>query len=573
MSDDYIFGDDDDGNDFDMDGGQESSDGYSLSQQSNDTSGVRLGKGIAGASGSNKFYSLTSAEVMSQYIEPLAHKVANPLCLSQASAIFLLADNQWSDEKSITKYFEDEVKACKKAGLTPCPADAATASKKAAKTYACKVCFDTQDETMPGYALGCGHGVCEECWKNYFEAQLSGRGDRAWFSVCPDHGCKLPAAPVYDQFNEVASPPASSSSAATPSVSCSSIATCKSSSSSSPTLSSTTTTTTVIRTAPGTSSDANLTGSMSSLQASLSQSYKSRFEDRLVKLYTTNNSHMFTHCSNPTCDRYIYCGPARSTLPPRATGNVVKCTCNQQTCVRCENSNHLPATCENMKDWDSKEQADAANANWILANTKQCPNPKCRKAIEKNQGCNHMTCSQCRNEFCWICLGDWARHGSSYYACNKRADDPGRDSAANELERYIHYYTRYRNHEKSKALDGVTLTKARAKVEAMVRSGTARLHDADFWEKTAFTLMAARRTLAFSYVYAYYLPVKTEREKGAKELFEFQQGQLEHATEMLSEFVIASNTGEVSAQEVVARMSVAQQMLKNLEEGCMSEKK
>lgn len=233
--------------------------------------------------------------------------------------------------------------------------------------------------------------------------------------------------------------------------------------------------------------------------------------------------------------------------------------------------NHMPATCENMKEWDSKEQADAANANWILANTKQCPNAKCKKTIEKNQGCNHMRCAQCGHDFCWICLGNWSAHGSNYYSCNKRVEIEGRDAAANEIERYIHYYTRYRNHDKSKALDGLTLTKARAKMEAMVRCGSARLHDADFWEKTALTLMAARRTLAFSYVYAFYLPTKTEMEKGAKELFEFQQGQLEHATETLSEFVTASNSGQVSAQEVVTKMSVAQQMLKNLEEGCMKQ--
>lgn len=33
-------------------------------------------------------------------------------------------------------------------------------------------------------------------------------------------------------------------------------------------------------------------------------------------------------------------------------------------------------------------------------------------AIEKNGGCNHMSCKSCTWEFCWVCLGSWS--GSHY---------------------------------------------------------------------------------------------------------------------------------------------------------------
>lgn len=50
--------------------------------------------------------------------------------------------------------------------------------------------------------------------------------------------------------------------------------------------------------------------------------------------------------------------------------------------------------CATVHRWVLKNSAESENLNWILAHTKQCP--KCKRPIEKNQGCMHMTCSQCR---------------------------------------------------------------------------------------------------------------------------------------------------------------------------------
>jgi len=87
---------------------------------------------------------------------------------------------------------------------------------------------------------------------------------------------------------------------------------------------------------------------------------------------------------------------------------------------QCNHAAPLQVDCQTVGMWLRKNSAESENANWILANTKPCP--KCKRPIEKNQGCMHMVCSQCRSEFCWLCLGNWAEHGErtgGYYSCNR----------------------------------------------------------------------------------------------------------------------------------------------------------
>ena len=131
-------------------------------------------------------------------------------------------------------------------------------------------------------------------------------------------------------------------------------------------------------------------------------------------------------CPGAGCDKIVRSGAACTS---------VKCTvanggCGAAFCVRCGEEAHQPAGCPALAEWAEKCQNESETANWILANTKRCP--KCQTRIEKNQGCNHMSCSQCKYEFCWMCMGDWFRAASLFVAvktsslildaCGRRGD-------------------------------------------------------------------------------------------------------------------------------------------------------
>jgi len=51
------------------------------------------------------------------------------------------------------------------------------------------------------------------------------------------------------------------------------------------------------------------------------------------------------------------------------------------------------------------------SAKWKRRNAKKCP--KCQIWIERDQGCLHMTCSQCKYQFCWTCLEKHPNHNQS----------------------------------------------------------------------------------------------------------------------------------------------------------------
>jgi len=241
-------------------------------------------------------------------------------------------------------------------------------------------------------------------------------------------------------------------------------------------------------------------------------------------------------------------------------------------CFSCKKAPHWPIMCDGLEMWMEtiKEEIgvrgdeeglsfeETAQRLWIKANTRPCP--KCQIPIEKNDGCNHMTCTNrnCRYEFCWICRKDWSLHNTKtggYFRCNRwqeeedhesysRDNRQGSDTSASSLPtasadnglgidgmtygtslhsarvarkkaramaRFLHHYSRWMAHAESMELEKRMADSVCSRLEGVVRAartfsevglddgkGLSFLH-------SAFTeLIECRSFLRHSYPFAFF---------------------------------------------------------------------
>ncbi|KAH0791995.1 IBR domain containing protein [Histomonas meleagridis] len=243
-------------------------------------------------------------------------------------------------------------------------------------------------------------------------------------------------------------------------------------------------------------------------------------------------SNQYRHCLNSHCQNLL-------TINSVGLCNVATCTCGQRVCWKCGEEAHAPLSCENLIRWREINQ-DAVQGEWIYKNTKPCP--KCKSRIEKNGGCNHMTCRKeaggCGYEFCWICGHDWKTHTGDAYSCNQYTDfDSDMDKQPQDkpelnLRRLGHYYARYVNH--------ITSSKQEHKIREKISENLMKRfsYNKNFVFDEAFELCSdafraidtARSVLIWSYPHAFYMvPGSTELN-----LFEFVQRDVEKNIETVT---------------------------------------
>ncbi|KAJ7252146.1 hypothetical protein B0H12DRAFT_1118707 [Mycena haematopus] len=496
MSSDYEYSDEEADNVFDDD------DMEMQDEDSDGDDGMELDDFKVPAKTTRKAYELECDSLTQSAVEKLMEQdvehIRGIFGVDASTASLLLRHMSWNKERLIEKYMDNANKMLVAAGVVVPEAEPPRPSRRPSRkpksppkdtTFVCSICFDDAPDLTP-LALDCGHAACSGCWSAYISSKIRDEAEHA--CRCMAEGCALvaPDAFVRDQVDE--------------------------------------------------------------------ETY-TRFEGLLVRHFVSCTPHL-KFCPYPACTNTVSCPAAASKTSLTTVVPIVSCgargiastsgsmTQSQELvkqvtgkehkfCFGCIiDSDHRPVVCGVALLWLKKCRDDSETANWIKSNTKECP--KCMSTIEKNGGCNHMTCKKCKHEFCWVCMGPWSEHGTAWYSCN-RFDEKGgvdaRDSQSKSrasLERYLHYYNRWANHEQSAKLALDLFAKTEKKMEEMQITSTLTWIEVQFMKKAVEELDRCRMTLKWTYAMAYYLGKSNQ-----KDLFEDNQRDLERAVEDLAELL------------------------------------
>ncbi|XP_028393114.1 ankyrin repeat and IBR domain-containing protein 1-like [Dendronephthya gigantea] len=448
--------------------------------------------------------------------DKLLVQTADMLQISLFMAEGLLRYFDWSRESLLEAWMDDPITACEKAGVTPSQESENDNSLQDSQPNAkceCTICCESFDVEIFSVFVPCGHKFCTPCWKSYLSLKIID-GDISNIK-CPSFKCTC-LVPV-DVIESV-------------------------------------------------------------VPKDVAKKY-GRFD---IKAFVDANPNL-KWCPFPQCDNavqlpnhqsreYVVGAGAVSETAPL----VVDCGNEHYFCWYCMEQSHEPSTCEGWKRWldaikeilpklpkqDIKECPETervANSLWLITNSKPCP--KCSSPIQKNEGCNHIKCTKCKHEFCWVCLEPWKKHNSStggYFRCNryeivrdvqekvleKAQTISNEHRRVEELNHFLHYYSRFKNHENSYKLEEPLLKSAKDKMVALAiaaesaqssasSSPSTSQPDTRFVEDAIRKLLKARRVLRASYGYGFFLG----RNQQKKIIFELMQTELEEATENLSQMV------------------------------------
>ena len=125
---------------------------------------------------------------------------------------------------------------------------------------------------------------------------------------------------------------------------------------------------------------------------------KEKYDKFLARKKVMDSKKNIKCCPIPDCDGYA----------EKKKSKVVKCNFGHEFCFDCGQPPHGKKKCSKVID----EGFEEWKSHTLV---KRCP--YCKYWTEKNEGCNHMTCSQCNFQWCWVCEQECVAGHYSFGRC------------------------------------------------------------------------------------------------------------------------------------------------------------
>lgn len=255
------------------------------------------------------------------------------------------------------------------------------------------------------------------------------------------------------------------------------------------------------------------------------------WQDSYLSSFVEKSTH-YRRCTGPDCRMVAFLRD-----PPDQMCRPVTCgSCDSSFCFTCGEAPHEPARCDAFQEWNL---IFSTNSFWVKKHSKPCPS--CKAPIEKTDGCNHMACTQCGADFCWLCLSLLQMHLQAH-TCNRY--DPVVGAEDDEEKRALFLTDRFQAHEEAEIY-------AKEKLKVLLDDDQDTADKRWFISEEAFELLVeawrvlvrGRQFLKWSYVAAWAL----RHDATELDVFSMSQATLELVTERLNQMTL-ENT-EVIYQE------------------------